>query len=288
MQRLNEIRALLSSAGLAPRRRLGQCFLIDAGSMRRLLDLAAVGPGERVLEVGPGTGSLSEELLERGARVVAVEIDPGLAALLRERLADRENFTLLEQDVLAGKSAVAPAVLEATAPAASLVSNLPYSIATPLIAECLCGTWRAVRGDAPVRFGSLTFTVQREVADRLTAGPGSGHYGPVSVLVGLLGSVSVGPVVPPGAFWPRPKVDSRILRIDYDESSALGGQLPALRRILSTVFQQRRKQIGSARHTKHFGSIWPEALSDAGIDPTLRPEQVSPERFAALARRVVE
>ena len=285
MQTLQQIRAMLSGAGLSPQKQFGQCFMIDQNLMRKVLELAEVGPADAVLEVGPGTGSLSEELLERAGRLVAVEIDHGLAALLREHLGSRPNFTLVEADVLAGKHAINPVVLEALAapsgwapqragPAgaaqptegqrlppsadaaavgAQLVSNLPYNIATPLLVECLLCSWRARRhlatlaahppkagsdqdtlpGSAAVAlpapssppaplvlFERLTFTVQREVADRLIAGPGSKEYGPVSVLAGLLGRLQAGAVLPGSAFWPAPSVASRMMRIDFDAEAA--------------------------------------------------------------------
>ncbi|MFW6133806.1 MAG: 16S rRNA (adenine(1518)-N(6)/adenine(1519)-N(6))-dimethyltransferase RsmA [Planctomycetota bacterium] len=291
MQTLSEIRGLLDSAGLAPRRRLGQNFLIDRNLMGKLLDLAGPLSGRTVLEVGAATGSLTEELLARcadeGGRVVAVEADPRLAGLLRRRLADARRLTLLQRDVLAGKHEIADDVLDATGPRASLVSNLPYNVATPLVAEALAVTWRTRRGRArtPCAFDRLTFTVQQEVADRLAAAPGCGAYGPVTVAVALLGRVSSGPAVPPEAFWPRPKVASRMLRIDYDERDA-PRDLDVLRRLVATAFAQRRKRIGSL--AKRCGAdldagAVAAALEVAGIDPDARPEAVAPGRYRAAA-----
>lgn len=305
MQTLNEIRDVLNSMGLRPRKQFGQCFLIDKNLMRKLLELARVGPDRTVLEVGPGTGSLTEELLEHAAKVVAVEIDRDLAGLLRQRLAGRKNLVLICGDVLAGKHAIAPEVLAALGPSSDLVANLPYQVATPLVAECLkMGTGTcfpddsgrgaeresAKIGDCPrflTRFCRLTFTVQREVADRMTARPGGGRYGPISVLVSLLGRTTAGPAVPASAFWPRPKVESRILRIDFD--AALAGRLADVRtleRVLSLAFGQRRKQIGSVAKRKNSPFLpgqFEEALLAAGVDPALRAEEVSPEQFRVLS-----
>lgn len=288
MQTLSEIRRLLDERGLAPQKRHGQNFLVDKNLLAKLLELAELAGGETVLEVGPGTGTLTEELLARASKVVAVEIDPGLADLLRDRLGARPNFTLLCQDVLSGKHEIDPRVLAAVGERGVLVANLPYSIATPLLAECLLSSWHALHGKmGACRFDRLTFTVQREVADRLSAAAGEDAYGPVSVLAALLGRITLGPVVPPGAFWPAPGVHSRMLRIDFEEDKARCIQdVAILTGVVALAFSQRRKQIGSIG--KRGGDRFPaedvsSALQLAGVEPTVRPEQVPPEKFLALA-----
>ena len=292
---------MLRERDFVPQRQFGQCFLIDLNLMAKVLELADLKGDETVLEVGPGTGSLTEELLSRAKRVVTVEIDRGLCQLLRENFADRPNFTLICGDVLAGKHAISPEVIAALGEGSvNLISNLPYNVATPLIAECLVSTWRRVVGGDSLtcRFERLTFTVQREVADRLAACPGNAEYGPVSVLVSLLGRVTAGPVLPPTAFWPIPNVASRIMRIDFDDARA--GQLVSVDRlqaVLNMVFGQRRKQIGSIMKRKGAklsdSSTSPgavslsnrdleSALAKAGIDPVLRAEVLMPEQFRFL------
>src|SRR5262245_9624801 len=166
-QTLSEIRSLLAAAGLAPQHRFGQNFLVDLNLMRKLVQRAEVSNADVVLEVGPGTGSLTEILLESGARVIAVEIDRGLQELLHARLGDNPRFTLLRGDALAGKNEINPSVLEAlrsteTGPggARKLVANLPYQIATPLLADLLHVT-------PPV--SRMTCTIQKEVGERLIA-----------------------------------------------------------------------------------------------------------------------
>ncbi len=289
MQTLTEIRKMLSTAGLAPRRQFGQNFLIDQNLMARLLDMADLGGAQTVLEVGPGTGSLTEELLERAARVVGVEIDRGLAELLRERLGDRQNFELIEGDVLSGKHALNPAVTQALGRAAHMVANLPYNLATPLIAECLVDSWRASQAhrQGSCLFERLTFTVQRELADRLAASPGRGDYGPVSVLVALLGRTKRGPAVPASAFWPRPKVASRIMRIDFDaEAAGKVRRIDVLMGVVALAFMHRRKQMGSILRSAgkpYTAAQLREALGAAGIDRKMRAEQVSPRQFLAMA-----
>lgn len=293
MQTLREIRELLQRYHFAPQKQFGQCFLVDGNLMHKLLDLAQVGREQTVLEVGPGTGSLTEELLDRCGRLVAVEIDRGLADLLRERLGGQESFTLLCRDVLASKHAIAPEVTAAVSPSAHLVSNLPYNVATPLIAQCLTDTWRTCVGEVAgiCRFERLTFTVQREVADRLACGPGGPDYGPLSILVSLLGELTPGPVVPASAFWPRPNVASRIVRIDFvDDKARRVADLDVLRRLLALAFNQRRKQIGSLLH-RTIADFSPQriqrALEAGGIDRTARAQDLRPEQFRLAANDLV-
>jgi len=289
MQTLTEIRRMLEAAGLSPRKVFGQCFLIDHNMLGKLIELAELPIGQAVLEVGPGTGTLTEELLAGGANVVAAEIDRGLCRLLRERLGDRAGFSLIEGDVLAGKHCLAPEVLQAVPERVQLVSNLPYNIATPILAECLAESWRHLKrpaGDWRC-FERMTFTVQREVADRLSAPCGSGAYGSVSVMASVMGVVRQGPVVSPGSFWPRPNIESRMCRIDFDPARA--GQLEnvaVLQQLLQHAFGQRRKQIRSICRRKGI-AYSPETLAEsmvsAGIDPSRRPERVEPAEFLAFA-----
>ncbi|MDY6913946.1 MAG: 16S rRNA (adenine(1518)-N(6)/adenine(1519)-N(6))-dimethyltransferase RsmA [Planctomycetota bacterium] len=290
MQTLHEIRGLLKAASLTPLKQLGQNFLIDQNLMAKLLTLAEPA-GRNVLEVGPGTGSLTGELLGVADRVVAVEIDRGLHKLLRDRFAEhvlQKNLVLIHGDVLTGKHAISAAVLAELRNAAHLVSNLPYNIATPLLVECLLNSWRACRGDpASCMFERLTFTVQRELADRLTAKPLTNDYGPVSVITALLGRCTLGPTVPPQAFWPRPKVPGRIVRIDFDSAAAERlKDATALQTVLSLAFGQRRKQIGSViRRCDAVCSAgaFAAALEAAEIERTHRAENVPPKKFLALA-----
>ena len=193
MQTLAEIKALLAEAGTVPRRGLGQHFLIDGNLMAKLLELADVPAGATVLEAGSATGSLTEELARRAGRVVAVEVDPRLAGVLQRRLAGRRNVTVLNCDVLAGKHALSEEVLSALAGAETvhLVANLPYKVAVPVVINCLLSSWRAVRAGGPVRFDRLTFTVQQELAERLTARHGGSDYGPASVMVALLSRATI-------------------------------------------------------------------------------------------------
>ncbi|MDY7010072.1 MAG: rRNA adenine dimethyltransferase family protein [Planctomycetota bacterium] len=322
MQTLSEIREILSAAGYRPRRGLGQNFLIDAGLMDKLLELAdlpvvseaewpvvseaewpVVSEAERlvvseveragsetVLEVGAATGSLTEELIARAGRVVAVEVDKSLADILHRRVGQAKNLVILNRDALAGKHEIAPEVLESLGGSVRvhLVANLPFNISVPLIMNCLVLSWRVEKKRLPAPlFSRLTFTVQREVAERLTFGPGGKSYGPAGIIVALLTRITPGRAIPPEAFWPKPKVNSRMLRLDFDvEAARRIIDIDVLTAVLSATFGHRRKMISAAAKHKYLPfppDRFRSALSEAGIDPSARPEQVSPQSFLALS-----
>ena len=291
MQTLSEIKGLLAGLGVRPSRALGQNFLIDRNLMGKLIELADPGGGDTILEVGAAMGSLTEELADRAGRVVAVEMDGRLTPILTDRLGHRENVTIVAGDVLAGKHAISPEVLAELAGAESvqMVSNLPYSVAVPVIANCLLSSWLAVTDPAAgaVRFDRLTFTVQRELADRLVAPPGCKQYGPASVIASLLSHSTPGRPIPPTAFWPRPKVNSQMLRLDFDgDLAARLSDAAELSRLLSATFGHRRKKLSAGARGRGFPydrQAFLAALAAAGVDEQLRPEQVAPEGFLEIA-----
>lgn len=283
-QTLSEIRSLLTDAGLAPRHRFGQNFLIDLNLMRKLVDAAEVSPGDVILEVGPGTGSLTEILLKRDARVVAVEIDRGLQALLRERLGENSNFTLVQADVLESKHRINPLVLSilaelapSTGGARKLVANLPYQIATPLLMELLYVTPPMER---------LTCTIQKEVGERLASAPKCGEYGPISVICQTLAEIELVGLLPPTAFWPRPKVESVMLTITPKPRELVEiDDISDFVRFVQDGFAQRRKML------RRIVRDWemPDAQSafqQAEVSFDERPEDLSPERWRAFHRAV--
>ena len=286
MQKLKEIRAILDSVYSQPRKRFGQCFLIDMQLMSKVVEMGEISPESTVLEVGPGTGSLTEELLERAKNVVAVEIDRDLGKYLEDAHKGNPNFTLIVGDVLESKSTINPAVLGAVAPEAHLVANLPYNIATPLIANCMVESWKSLAGNG-VRFPTLTFTVQEEVAQRFIATPDTNEYGIVSVLVNILGQVHLGKSIPAEAFWPRPKIDSRLVRIDFiPEKAAQLADIETLQQLMRTFFTHRRKRITAAaklRNAPFSPSLVDSALKAAGIDPGLRAAELSPQDYLTVA-----
>ena len=258
---------MLEAHGLRPSRRRGQNFLIDGNLMHKLVASAELAPSDAVLEVGAGTGSLTEMLVERAGHVVAVEYDRGLHRLLAERLGAHQRLTLLHADVLQSKSRIAPAVLEAVERAQDsragricLVANLPYNVASPLLIDLLLG-------DLPLALAC--FTVQKEVGDRLTADPGGKLIGPLSIIAQSGAAVERVCAVPPQAFWPRPKVESVMLRMVPRQDRA---HLPDLARVVHACFRHRRKTL---RYNLQ-AAFGPEAAQvverQAGLDTTRRPE----------------
>ncbi len=291
-QTLTEIRAMLEEAGLRPQKMFGQNFLIDHNLLRSVVELSGAGSGDAVVEIGPGTGALTDELLAAGARVLAVEIDRGLAELLLRRYEGRDDFRLLHCDVLAGKHAINPEVISEAnrwgSGTVRIVGNLPYNIATPLVCELLLLATAAARGaEGGLGCQSLTITVQQELADRLAAGAGDDAYGAASVLIALLGRVELGRKLPPEAFWPRPKVVSRVMRIDVTPPTLeTVPDAKALRDLTALVFGHRRKKIGALprRSPVRFSTeAWLAALAAAGARPDDRPDNVAPEQFAKIA-----
>lgn len=283
-QTKREIEAMLAAAGLRPDRRLGQHFLIDGNLMRKLVVAAELAPDDVVLEVGPGTGSLTEMLLDAAGHVVAVEVDRDLCALLQARLADRANLTLLGLDALASKHALAPELVEAVRAARQrvggacrLVANLPYSIASPLIIDLLLSDLGVDR---------FCFTVQAEVADRLASPPGRKSYGPLSVAVQALCDVRAVADLPPSVFWPRPGVGSRMLRLDRVPAKAARiADLPHLVHVVRTCFLLRRKKLVHGLAPLRPGERIDAAEWGArlGCDLSRRPEELAVEEWIALA-----
>lgn len=276
LQTLSEMKRLLEERGLAPRKSLGQNFLIDQNLVRKLVDASGVGAGDLALEIGPGTGTLTQELLSRGCDVVACELDRGLAALLRETLIAvppggfvpaRGRLTLVEGDCLETKRALNPEIITALGGRAfTLVANLPYGTATPLISTLLVNHPEC---------RSLYVTVQREVADRLGAGPGSKDYGTLSVIAQGAADVRQIAVLPPECFWPRPEVTSAMVEL-VRRKQAVTEDLEGLAVLCQKVFGQRRKQIGSILgRTREY---------PVGILPTQRAEELTVEQLAELAK----
>jgi 16S rRNA (adenine1518-N6/adenine1519-N6)-dimethyltransferase len=268
VQTLSEIRDLLAERGLRPKRHLGQHFLHDHNQLKRLVEAAAVVPGEVVLEIGPGTGTLTETLVEAGADVVASEIDAALADIVRQRLGDR--ITLVEGDCLGrGRELSGPLIEALGGGPFVLVANLPYQVASPLILTLLLRH--------PMCRG-LFVTIQREVADRLAAEPGGREYGALTIIVRALADVAVIANLPPACFWPPPKVDSSMFAVTPRPGHGLADPA-AFARFVTTTFTKRRKQLGTI-----FGrdTPWPD-----GVTPKQRPETLAVEQFIALHRVLV-
>lgn len=269
VQTLSQIKALLAERGLRPRHRLGQNFLADPNKLKLILDAASVGPGQTVLEVGPGTGVLTEALIESGGRVIAVELDDQLADLLRDRLGDdHEKWTLIHGDILAGKHALNPdvdAALGGRDTPFTLIANLPYNIASPLLA--------ILAADYP-RMDRAIVMVQREVADRILAAPGGKQFGPLTVMIQNAMTGRLITTLSPGCFWPPPKISSAVIELTRREQP-LTDDTARLATFVQTLFQKRRKQLGAI-----LGRDFP--FPD-DVDPNARPEQLTVEQIVRMS-----
>lgn len=277
MQTLTQIRALLERAGHAPKKSLGQNFLTDHNLIHKLLDAADLQSGETVLEIGPGTGTLTEGLLERGVQVIACELDSGLAQVLRETLGAEhpDRFTLIEGDCLANKRTMNTEVSAVLGERPfKLVANLPYHAATPLMM-----TLMTKHPDCSGMF----VTIQSEVVDRLAGAPGTKAFGSISVVAQHLGKVERIARLPPECFWPRPEVTSAMMAWRRDPSvPADPAWWVRLADITQTLFQSRRKQLSKpAKQIAGTDLDWPE-----GVNPTDRIEDLSVPHMVALAAAI--
>ncbi len=282
MQTLSEIKAILSERGLRPKHRLGQNFLHDHNQIRKLLDAAGVSEGDVVLEVGPGTGTLTDELLARGAQVIACEIDSAMASILRDRFEGLSELTLIEADCLDRGRKLSSEVVEAIGSRSfRLVANLPYQIASPLMSTLLI-EHEQCKGQY--------VTIQREVADRITATPGGKAYGPLTVILQAFAS-SIDPIglVPASCFWPAPKVVSAMLSIAPkgvgECAEAFGPDFEnrrAFTRFVTELFMKRRKQLGTilGRSDEVLKSL------PAGVEPSFRPEALTVPQMIELWDRL--
>ncbi|MHC4404453.1 MAG: 16S rRNA (adenine(1518)-N(6)/adenine(1519)-N(6))-dimethyltransferase RsmA [Planctomycetota bacterium] len=289
-QTLSFLLQRFDEAGIRPRTRLGQNFLIDLNLQRLLLETANPGPRDVVLEVGTGTGSLTALLADRAAAVVTVEIDRHLLRLAGEQLHGLDNVTLLELDALKSKNRLHPKLLDAirrdldAGPdrRLKLVANLPFNVATPILTNLLAL-------DRPPR--TMTVTIQKELADRICARPGTKDYGSLSIWVQCQCRVRLVRVMPPEAFWPRPKVHSAIIHVRLVDS--LRSRIPDLaffHEFVRAMFFHRRKFLRSELLSAFKKRLTkPEVdriLLATGIDGTCRAERLGVETMLALAEAV--
>lgn len=264
------IRALANKIDLKPTKQLGQNFVTDGNTVRRIVSLANVQPADVVVEVGPGLGSLTLGLLATGAEVIAIEIDPKLAELLPSTVEDHQpaalkRLTIINSDALD--------VTDLPQAPTKVVANLPYNVSVPVILHLLelFPSWEV----------GLVM-VQLEVADRLVAKPGSKVYGvPSAKLAWYAGAARVG-TVPPSVFWPVPNVDSGLVRITRRETPKADRQ--STFEVIDAAFSQRRKMLRSALSGRFSSSAAASnALESVGIDPTLRGEMLGIEDFIKIA-----
>jgi len=297
MQTQRQIQELLSSAGVSPNRRLGQHFLVDLNLMRLLVDSAQISPRDVVLEIGTGTGSLTEALAQRAGHVITVELDRTLAGIAHSQLAGVENVQIVNADILSGKGTINPTVAEAVTqaqtrlgnigligqPAMSgrllLVSNLPYDVASSVMIDLVKG---------PMTADAMFVTVQKEVAERMTAPPGGRAYGTLSIFLQATGEVELMRRLKPSVFWPPPGVDSAVIRyvrdpaksrriLDMDVLDGVVGLFIGHRRkMLRACIKQAPPELGGR-------DLWPKLFEQHAIDPTRRPEELSPDQYVDLA-----
>jgi len=269
-----EIRDLAEQLDLQPTKKLGQNFVVDANTVRRIVRIAGVEPGDEVLEVGPGLGSLTLGLLEAGARVTAVEIDPRLAAQLPLTVAElapdaADRLTVVTDDAMR--------VVGLPGAPKRLVANLPYNVSVPVLLHLL---------QTVPSLQSALVMVQAEVGQRIAAAPGSKVYGSPSVKAAWYGSWSTAGQVSRQVFWPVPNVDS--ILVSFARVESLPGSEAERAEVFALVdgaFGQRRKMLRQALAEQLGGSAAASArLEAAGIDPTLRGEQLSMPDFVAIAR----
>lgn len=283
VQTKREIEELLSSLELRPRKRFGQHFLIDGNLMRKLVASAEPNRGDLLLEVGAGTGGLTDLLVASGARVICVEIDRDLCQLLSRRFASAPHFTLIAGDVLESKhrlqAEVARLIVEHRSDGegcVKLVANLPYNVASPLVIDLLV--------DFP-QVRRFCFTVQAEVANRITSAAGSKAFGPLSIIAQALCRIETVARIPPQAFWPAPKVDSVMLRMDVGDSPL--PEQSAVREfasLLGETFRHRRKKLRSAlRYVLDRDTV--DGLEGL-LDLNRRPESLTIDEWLKLREKV--
>jgi 16S rRNA (adenine1518-N6/adenine1519-N6)-dimethyltransferase len=268
-----EIRTLAADLGLRPTKTLGQNFVHDPNTVRRIVRAAALDPADVVLEVGPGLGSLTLALLPAAAHVHAVELDPVLADALPKTVAERAPGLAGRLTVHSGDARrVAAADLPAPAPTV-LVANLPYNVAVPVVLHLLA--------EFPTLAGGLVM-VQKEVADRLTAEPGSRTYGIPTAKLAWYAEARPAGRVPPAVFWPVPNVDSGLVR--FVRRDPPPGSRERTFAVVDAAFSQRRKTLRSALAGWAGGAeAAAAAVTAAGLDPGLRGEALTIEQFAAIA-----
>ncbi|MFO0807393.1 MAG: 16S rRNA (adenine(1518)-N(6)/adenine(1519)-N(6))-dimethyltransferase RsmA [Gemmataceae bacterium] len=277
-QTLGYVKSLLASRGVRPKNKLGQNFLIDLNLIDLVVRTAELTRDDLVLEVGTGTGSLTQRLAEIAGAVLTVEVDASVQDMAMESLGQLPNVRFLLADALRNKNELNPGMIDAIGELrqafgcnrVKLVGNLPYAIATPLIANLLLT-------DLPIE--CMVVTVQWEIAERMTAGPGSAAYGALAVLLQSVAEVRVIRRLAPSVFWPRPQVDSAIVAIRPDASKrAAVGDVKRFREFLRDLYVHRRKNLrgaiaGSPRGRRDKEEV-DRRLAELGLVGDVRAEQL--------------
>jgi 16S rRNA (adenine1518-N6/adenine1519-N6)-dimethyltransferase len=288
---LSQTKSILRQHGLHPSKRLGQSFLVDANILDKILQAADITPEDTVLEIGPGTGVLTEALLTAADKVIAVEYDKGLYGYLKQRYQDNPKLVLVHGDYL--KVDLAELVgARCNVPLLKIVSNLPYYISTPLLFKLI---------DERRFFEYAVLMLQKEVVARMTASPGTKDYGALTLNAALYSQVEPVAPVSRNCFYPAPEVDSALIKLTFLERSAVELKDEELfHRIVKAAFAQRRKTLYNALvgaalvaapdkgQASRLAGPLQEALEAAGIDGKRRGETLSLEEFALLANTICQ
>ncbi len=274
IEKMPSIRKELDAHGLAPRKKWGQHFLVDRNVLQKIIRTADVKPQDVVLEVGPGLGEMTLALAREARRVIAVEIDPKLAEVLRGKVSGCPNVEVIQKDVL---KLDLHSLLGGERSPVKVVANLPYQISTPLLFHFI---------DSRQIFADLTLMLQKEVAERIVAVPGGKQYGPLSVLVQTVANISICFGVKASAFFPPPRVESSVIRVTWKQKPLIKpDEEDRLREVVRGSLGYRRKTLVNA--LKHSGLTLPrdleQRLTEIQIDPRRRPETLTVDEFIQLA-----
>jgi len=271
---LQQTRFALGELGVRPHKQFGQHFLIDPTVIDRMIAAARISPHDTILEIGPGLGVLSDQLAELAARLYLVEVDRMLANRLCARFARNERVHVIAADFLSLDLPVA-----FPEPAIHVVASLPYNVATPILFRLL---------EHRRQFPEVTVMIQKEVAERLTAVPGTKAYGVPSVLTQLYATVETICTVGPRSFFPAPKVESQVIRLVFQETPRVAvREEKAFQRVVKAAFAQRRKTLRNTLKAAGYQNL--EAVErNIGIDVQRRGETLSLEEFAALANELTD
>ncbi len=286
MQTKSRIQQLLASENIHPKKLLGQHFLIDLNLMRKLVDTAQIQKDDIILEAGCGTGSLTEELAKYAPFVLAVEIDNTLAKIAKQKLGQYRSAEIINADVLKNKNTINPTITDKIKSAQKkypgrflLISNLPYNIASPLMLNLVIG---------PLVADAMYVTIQKEVADRMTAKADSKAYGSLSILLAATGDIKKIRILKPSVFWPEPQVDSAMVGfVRKKEKTDKIKDVEMLNKLVKLFMQHRRKTLqtctklaaGQLKDIKN----WPEIFNACSINPQNRPQQILPQKYVDIA-----
>lgn len=259
-------------------KKFGQNFLIDAHVLEKIISAAGITKDDCVLEIGPGIGTMTQYLAENAGHVVAVEIDRNLIPILKETLADYDNVTVINEDILRVDIKALAEEYNGGKPI-KVVANLPYYITTPIIMGLF---------ESGVPIDNITVMVQKEVADRMKEGPGSKDYGALSLAVQYYAEPEIVANVPPNCFIPRPNVGSAVIRLTRHKEMPVEVKNPALMfKIIRASFNQRRKTLqnglGNASELPYTKEQIAAAIAEMGLTPTIRGEALSLAQFAQLS-----